>query len=107
MKERIKVIIKHPNEEIGHVSYIRNTLEAFQATVDGYIETIPCGNAVIICNEEGKIRNLPANFVYTNITEDLIRGTVVVCGEDGEEFADVPFGIGTWANYLWKWGNDV
>ena len=29
MKERIKVIIKHPNEEIGHESYIRNTLEAF------------------------------------------------------------------------------
>lgn len=102
---RIKCIIKRPDEPAGHESYIRNDLEAFQSTVDGYIETIPCGDAVIIVNEEGKIRNLPENFRYVNVMPDMIHGTVVVVGIDGEEFADVPFGIGIWAEYLYKWGN--
>lgn len=107
MNERIKCIIKRPDEPVGHESYIRNALEAFQMTVGGYIETLPCGEAVIIVNEEGKLMDLPANFAYTNVTRDLICGTVVVVGIDGEDFTDVPFGIGTWANYLWKWGNAV
>ena len=100
---RIKVIIKRPDEPVGHETYIRNELDVFQQAVDGYIETIPCGDALIVCNEEGKLRNLPVNFRYMNVYPDYICGTVIVCGVDGCEFADVPFGIDTWKGYLDKW----
>ena len=105
MQERIKCIIKRPDESVGHVSYIRNELEAFQMTVGGYIETIPCGEAVIIVNEEGKLMDLPRNFRYVNVTADVIRGTVIVCGTKDCEFDDVPFDLDTWKEYLKKWEN--
>lgn len=39
---------------------IPNTLEELQATVGGYIETVTiASDAVIICNEEGRLRGLP------------------------------------------------
>ena len=39
---------------------IPNTLEELLATVGGYIETVTiASDAVIICNEEGRLRGLP------------------------------------------------
>ena len=105
MRDRIRAIIKRPDELVGHGTWIRNELRAFQSTVDGPIETIPCGDAVIICNEEGKIRDLPLNFRYVNVMPDMVRGTVIVCGVNGDGFADIPFGLATWRSYMRQWGN--
>ena len=50
-----------------------NTLEAFQAAVGGYIETVGLdANATLICNEEGKLTGLPAN---RQVNGDTIAGT--------------------------------
>ena len=50
---KIKVIIKRPDEEFGHVCNISNSLENLQKTVGGYIEAVPLTNKnVIICNED-------------------------------------------------------
>ena len=38
--EKINVIIKRPDEAIGHVCYISDSLENLQKTVGGYIETL-------------------------------------------------------------------
>ena len=103
---KIKVIIKRPDEKAGHVTWISDTLENLQTHVEGYIETIPCGSdAVIICNEEGKIRNLDPNFRYGRTFPDVICGTVIVCGVDGDEFGDVPFSLQAWKQLLKTWGN--
>ena len=41
---------------------IDNTLEALQEAVGGYIETIHINDRlVLVCNEEGKLRQLPKN----------------------------------------------
>lgn len=96
---KIKVIIKRPDEPIGHIEEINNTLERFQMIVKGYIEAVPLThNSVIICNEEGKINGLPPNFMFGDI--DMICGTVIVCGVDGEEFCDVPFDLDWWRKWL-------
>lgn len=42
--------------------------------------------AAIICNEEGMIRNLPANLL---IDHRFIYGSVVIVGVDGEEFCSL------------------
>ena len=103
---KIKVIIKRPDEAYGHVTWISNTLPNLQKTVGGDIETVSCGeNAVIICNEDGKNMGLPKNFRFGSF--DVIVGTVIVCGVKDEDFADVPFGMSTWRHLLNTWGNKV
>lgn len=106
MAERIKVIIKRPDEKIGHTTHIANTLKCFQNHVDGPIEVVTIGtNVVMVVNEEGKIRGLPKNFRVGVNFPDVIRGTVVVCGTEGEEFTDVPFDLHFWQTLLTKWKN--
>jgi hypothetical protein len=96
---KIKVIIKHPDDKVGRIVYVNNTLERFQMIVKGYIETVPLThNSVIICNEEGKLQKLPPNFMFGDI--DMICGTVIVCGVDGDDFCDVPFDLDYWEAWL-------
>lgn len=104
-KEKIKVIVKRPFEPVGHIEEVENTLESIQAIVDGHIEVVglPEG-ALLVCNEEGKLKMLQPNF-YTD--GDVIVGTVAIVGRDGEEFGDCPYLLTTWRAHLARWGNRV
>ena len=67
---------------------VDNTLAALQTEVGGYIETVPiASDAVIICNEEGRILGLPDNCRVCGV--DFV-GTVLIVGVNGSEFCDVP-----------------
>lgn len=85
---KIKVIVKHPYLA-PMVCYIDNTLEEMQMIVGGYIETVTQKTtpAVVICNEEGRLNELPFNMMIGNV--DFV-GTIIIAGADGEEFTDVP-----------------
>lgn len=87
-KGKIKVIVKHPYLA-PMVCYIDNTLEEMQMIVGGYIETVTQKTtpAVVICNEEGRLNELPFNMMIGNV--DFV-GTIIIAGDDGEEFTDVP-----------------
>ena len=81
--EEMRVIIVEPNQA-PKVELIKNTLEAQQEVVGGYIEEIYLANdAVVICNEEGKMRDLDAN---RKIGSDIIAGTFFIAGDDGSEY---------------------
>ena len=105
--EKIKVIIKRPDEKVGHVTYISNTLENFQKSVGGRIEAVPIGvrGAMIICDEDGKSKPYETNFRMGMYLPDRVVGTVVICGTDGEEFSDVPITLKEWKLILEMWGN--
>ena len=106
--EKIKVIIKRPDEKVGHVTTINNTLKNLQEIVDGPIEsTRAFGKAILLCNEEGKLRQLPRNFRKGIVFPDIIVGTVIVCGEDGEDFGDCPISLNEWKTALKAWGNNI
>lgn len=88
-KDKIEVIVKEPGKPM-YKKMIRNELEEFQDIVEGFIETIPVdrgGRVGLICNEEGKLLDLPPNFI---IGSDIIMGNAVFVGVDGEVFADCP-----------------
>ena len=97
-REKFKVIIKRPDEEFGHMSWISNKLENLQRTVGGYIETITIGKITIICNEEGKLLNLEPNIPLGNV--DYLCGNIIVCGIKGDEFDDVPITLPEWKAML-------
>lgn len=106
--KKIKVIIKRPDEAAGHMTWINDSLENLQRTVGGPIEAVRIAQGILmICNEEGKIRELEPNFWInrTSITADRIRGTVIICGEDDEDFGDVMLDMLTWKKLLKLWGN--
>lgn len=67
---------------------VDNTLKAFQAEVDGYVETVTiASDAVIICNEEGRLYGLPYSCRFLGV--DFV-GTILVVGRNKDEFCDVP-----------------
>ena len=103
---KIRAIVKRPNELIGHELSINNALKTFQNIVGGYIEVGPIGGsgAVMICNEEGKLLGLPYNFRKPN---DIIVGTVIVVGTSGAEFTDCPLTLDDWAGVLNEWGDTI
>ena len=59
--------------------FIDNTLEAKQKLVGGLIEVVPYEDVLIICNEEGKLLNMPPNLVFEY---DYIAGNCFVIGDD-------------------------
>lgn len=90
MGKKISVVIIEPGKGPRHV-HISNTLENLQKTVGGYIETVTlASDLVVICDEEGRIKNKPYCCDICGIS---FVGTVVICGVEGEEFADLPVGF--------------
>ena len=109
-KGKIKVIIKRPDEKIGHATNISQggNIEVVTSNIEAV--TTGCIGVLIICNEEGKIKGLEPNFRYVRYgitSPDVIRGTAIICGFDGEEFVDVPITRQHWKTYLEKWGNET
>lgn len=91
MSRQMRVVIKRPDEEVGHATFISNTLENLQKTVEGYIEPVYLEwdghEFIIICNEEGRLLGLPYNCGLFGMT---FYGTLVFVGVSGEDFADFP-----------------
>jgi len=103
------------------VTWVSDSLENLQKTVGGYIETVTVGgyietvtlperNLVLICNEEGRVRDMPYNFTLRRIhgiipIHNPIFGTVIACGADGDEFTDIPIDFNEWKSLLCEWGN--
>lgn len=80
----MKALKKSPRQPWREIE-IENTLEALQAEVGGYIETVTLGtDAVIICNEEGRLLGLEPSGFYTFV------GPILLVGIAGDEFTDVP-----------------
>ena len=86
-KDTIRVLRKRPGEP-WNLGLIQNDLESLQHFVDGYIETVTItSDLVLICNEEGRIRNMEYN---TNILNLPIYGPIIIAGVNKDEFDDIP-----------------
>lgn len=77
----IKILVKDPGKE-PEVKKIRKQLKDMQKIVNGPIEAIPYKNAILVCNEEGKINNLEPNV---NLGFDYILGSFFMVGDDEEK----------------------
>lgn len=86
----ISALLKRPGEIPRHVN-VSNSLEALQRNVGGYIECVRfASDAVIICNEEGRLLGMPHNCY---IAGHEFVGDILIVGTEGEEFTDLPL---TW-----------
>ena len=82
----MRVVIKEPSGR-PHVAEIDNTLEALQAAVGGYIESVALfTDLAVICNEEGRLKGMPFNCEVCGIG---FVGPIVFVGVAGDAFADL------------------
>lgn len=101
---KVKVIIKRPDEEFGHVTNISTSLKNLQNTVGGYIEIVTLaafewGSICIICDEEGLLKGKPYNCEVCGIdfVGDIIVAQYAPQGEDGEqELVDLSISFEVW-----------
>lgn len=95
--DKIKVIAKRPDSGF-YVTNVSNTLENLQRFVGGYIEVVHFMDKVIICNEEGRLRDLP--YCCTIFGYEL-RGPILICRAGDEEFTGLKDAEATnWLRYL-------
>lgn len=79
----MKIVVKEVGQE-PEVKEVENELHVLQGIVGGYIQCVSLPkNVLCICNEEGKILNMPANIV---LGFDVICGDILFCSSNGEDF---------------------
>ena len=78
----------------ARITEIGESLKELQEIVGGPIEVIPFEDALIVANEEGKIRELALNRAIKNGNEvaDIIAGTFFICRENEGDFASLDDG---------------
>jgi hypothetical protein len=83
--KNVRVLVFAPHKRDGEVWEISNTLDAMQAVVDGYIETVrvQVGEPwLAVMNEDGRLLDLPYNRCN-------LRGTFFVLREKRGEFVSL------------------
>ena len=82
----MKALIKRPKEKPEWIE-IENELEALQKAVGGYIQAVTFNGFVVICDEEGWLKGQTPNC---NINGVPFVGTILIVGDGGDEFTDLP-----------------
>ena len=93
LKDTIRVVLLEPEKE-ARITEIGASLEEMQAVVGGYLEPIYAfEDAVLVCNDEGKLLGLPLNralrYEDTKEIYDIIAGTCFICDCSGEDFGSL------------------
>lgn len=79
----ITIVIKEPGKA-PYSKEIEDDLEVYHQILGGYFEAVGFDkNQIILCDEEGKLKDLEPNLA---VPGDIIVGTVIVVGTEGEEF---------------------
>lgn len=77
-KGKIRILFK-PVGKPAKIMTIPNTLKAKQKLVGGLIEVVQYDDVLLVCNEEGKLLDMPPNLIFDY---DYIAGNFFVIGDD-------------------------
>lgn len=90
----IDVVLVKPGEA-PQVVTVKDELKAYQELVGGNIEIVHAtdwgDNAILVCNEEGRILELPINYMVAlgNGLFTNIRGPFFIVGVEDENFVSL------------------
>ena len=91
----LKVVLLEPDKE-ARIVEIGSGLRNLQCVVQGQIEAVALSerdNVRLICNEEGKLMDLPPNRALrdpdNNVVTDVIVGTCFICGVNKGDFVSL------------------
>lgn len=79
----IKIVFKEPFKK-AEERIVEDRLEEYQKLVEGYFETVRISeNICILCNEEGKLKELDPNIIWG---DDVVAGNIFVVGVQDADF---------------------
>lgn len=84
----MRVVLVQPGKK-AEIRMIDGSLAGMQSIVGGHIQAVFFEDAVFVCNEEGKLRDLPFCRTLTderNRVYDVVAGTFFICGVGVEDF---------------------
>ena len=90
----MRILVVEP-EQRPEVKEIDDSLKTMQSIVDGLIQPVYLGDSVVlVCNDEGKLMNLPANRGLRDKDGpiyDIVSGTFFLCGApaDSDHFTSL------------------
>ena len=85
----MRVLEKEPKKR-PVLKEVENELKPLQEIVGGgNIECVSYRSALVICNEEGKLRGMNYNFPLNG---DVIVGTAIFVDVEGDDFTDIKDG---------------
>lgn len=94
----MRAVIKEPGKEPRSI-IVPNKLHTLQELVGGYIDCMAFGDDItILFDDEGKLKGKKPNIALP--WDDVIVGTVVFVGSDGEDFTDCPLAAEQISNQL-------
>lgn len=103
---KLKAIIKRVDRKDPYAAVVSDSLKNLQNFVGGYIEAVTIigeskksPGVVLICNEEGILKNLPYNCTVFGFP---IFGDFLMLGCCGEEFVDCPMELATFKEFIGK-----
>ena len=106
---KVRVIIKRPDEEFGHVTNISPSLKNLQNTVGGYIEmvtlhTFSWGDRIlIICDEEGRLKGKEHNCGVAGI--DFVGDIICAASNAEGELIDLKMDFAHWEKLITQKGD--
>ncbi len=91
--DKIHVLLVEP-EKLPRPAEIDSSLESMQQVVGGYIQAVYpfFDDAVLVCNEEGKLQGLPPNRLLREPggkPYDVVCGTFFIAGTAGDDFTSL------------------
>lgn len=94
LENQLHVLLVEPGKVPVEVS-IGSELEDLQEVIGGHIEVAYYFEdpAVIVCDEEGKIKGLPLNRAICGEDgeiKDIMAGSFLICGDGEEDFESLP-----------------
>ena len=99
----IEILYKEPNKNPVKRK-IPNTLEEMQKIVGGYIEVVGYKDALLICNEEGKLMGLEPNISLGN---DIICGSFFIAGDDCENADFISLTESQFEKFMKEFSNEL
>lgn len=81
----MKALYKQPGKN-PEIIEIENELKPLQEAVGGYIETVTFGKYIVVCDEEGRLKDKPENCVIEGV--HFVGDILVLCSE-ASEFTDI------------------
>ncbi len=92
----MKAILKKPGEAPEIIS-VDNELKALQKVIGGWLESFTfAADACILCDEEGRLKDLPFNV---KLFGNPFFGNILLVGVNDDEFCDFP-DPDAWVDYL-------
>lgn len=104
-RRKLRVIVKHPDERIGHSQHIDNDFETIEWLMQGAFDVVDVGLTDVVMLMSRKHTDKHMQYLLMGYIPETADSTIAMIGVDGPEFTDCDWSLDDWKLMLKAWGN--